>query len=91
MVSYAISLVLRECDTDSENVSLKWLYVSDGRKHKFIGCLIDSYIIKQPTILFSFYLQVVKLTWYPMTRDSLFYLISVAALVIAINDEKVHW
>ena len=38
-----------------------------------------------------FVLQVVKLTWYPMTRDCAFYLISVAALVIVINDEKVHW
>lgn len=35
--------------------------------------------------------MVVKLTWYPMTRDCLFYLISVAALVVVIHDEKVHW
>ncbi|XP_060595970.1 sodium/potassium/calcium exchanger 3-like isoform X2 [Ruditapes philippinarum] len=35
--------------------------------------------------------MVVKLTWYPMTRDCLFYLLSIAALVIVIDDEKVYW
>ncbi|XP_052774402.1 sodium/potassium/calcium exchanger 4-like [Mya arenaria] len=35
--------------------------------------------------------MVVKLTWYPMTRDCLFYLISIAALVIVIDDEQVYW
>lgn len=35
--------------------------------------------------------MIVHLTWYPMTRDCLFYLISIAGLVIAINDEKVYW
>ncbi|KAL4221991.1 hypothetical protein ACF0H5_018037 [Mactra antiquata] len=35
--------------------------------------------------------MLIKLTWYPMTRDCLFYLISIAALVIVIDDEKVYW
>ena len=32
MFSYVISLVLKESDTDSENVSLIWHSVSDGQK-----------------------------------------------------------
>ncbi|WAQ93889.1 NCKX5-like protein [Mya arenaria] len=36
----------------------------------------------------EFFTSVVKLTWYPMTRDCLFYLISIAALVIVIDDEQ---
>ncbi|KAH3894701.1 sodium/potassium/calcium exchanger 4-like [Dreissena polymorpha] len=35
--------------------------------------------------------MIVHLTWYPMTRDCVFYLISIAALVITIQDEKVYW
>ncbi|XP_045168765.1 sodium/potassium/calcium exchanger 3-like isoform X2 [Mercenaria mercenaria] len=35
--------------------------------------------------------MVVKLTWYPMTRDCLFYLLSIAALVIVIDDDRVYW
>lgn len=35
--------------------------------------------------------MVVELTWYPLMRDTLFYLISVLALVIVIADSQVEW
>jgi hypothetical protein len=36
-------------------------------------------------------LQVVDLTWYPLMRDTLFYLLSVLALVLVIMDSEVYW
>ncbi|XP_022308773.1 sodium/potassium/calcium exchanger 5-like isoform X1 [Crassostrea virginica] len=35
--------------------------------------------------------MIVRLTWYPVLRDSLFYLLSVAALIITIYDNEVQW
>ncbi|XP_025095670.1 LOW QUALITY PROTEIN: sodium/potassium/calcium exchanger 3-like [Pomacea canaliculata] len=35
--------------------------------------------------------MVVQLTWYPLVRDTLFYLASVVALVLCIEDSKIHW
>ncbi|XP_064613836.1 sodium/potassium/calcium exchanger 4-like [Liolophura sinensis] len=35
--------------------------------------------------------MVVYLTWWPMTRDCLFYLISIITLIVVMNDELVHW
>lgn len=35
--------------------------------------------------------MVVELTWYPLVRDTLFYLLSVTALVLVIMDSKVYW
>ena len=46
MLSHVISLVLRDSDPDSENVSLIRLSVSIARKHAVRMCIIDRYIIK---------------------------------------------
>ncbi|KAK7089046.1 hypothetical protein V1264_024633 [Littorina saxatilis] len=35
--------------------------------------------------------MIVELTWYPLMRDTLFYLVSVIALVIVIQDSEVYW
>lgn len=35
--------------------------------------------------------MIVRLTWYPVLRDSLYYLLSVAALIITIYDNEVQW
>lgn len=35
--------------------------------------------------------MVVQLTWWPVLRDSVYYIISVATLVIVIQDGEVHW
>ncbi|XP_048755616.2 sodium/potassium/calcium exchanger 4-like isoform X2 [Ostrea edulis] len=35
--------------------------------------------------------MIVRLTWYPVLRDSLYYLISVTALIITIYDNEVQW
>ncbi|KAK7496335.1 hypothetical protein BaRGS_00012500 [Batillaria attramentaria] len=35
--------------------------------------------------------MIVELTWYPLMRDTVFYLLSVLALVIIIEDSKVQW
>ncbi|CAH1783000.1 unnamed protein product [Owenia fusiformis] len=34
---------------------------------------------------------IVQLNWYPMARDTIFYAISIVALVIVILDEKIYW
>lgn len=35
--------------------------------------------------------SVMKIDWYPLSRDSIFYLISVSALLAVISDGFVHW
>nr|KAI8768709.1 putative sodium/potassium/calcium exchanger [Biomphalaria glabrata] len=35
--------------------------------------------------------MVVELTWYPLVRDTLFYLLSVLALFLVIRDQSVEW
>ncbi|XP_061186017.1 sodium/potassium/calcium exchanger 3-like [Saccostrea echinata] len=35
--------------------------------------------------------MIVRLTWYPVLRDTIYYLLSVAALIITIYDNEVQW
>ena len=35
--------------------------------------------------------SIMKIDWYPLSRDSIFYLISVSVLLVVISDGFVHW
>ena len=35
--------------------------------------------------------QVIYLTWWPIFRDSIFYMLSVVVLVVVISDNIIHW
>ena len=50
IISIAISLVSRDSDTDSENVSLIRRSVSDGQKNAVQRVFIDRYIINKDNV-----------------------------------------
>lgn len=41
--------------------------------------------------LFSHFLKIVYLDWWPVTRDSLMYAVSVIALIVTIRDGRIMW
>ena len=56
IISSVISLVLRDSDTDSENISLIWHSVpEDQKRNSFKGRIIDRYIVRNYINLYLFH------------------------------------
>lgn len=88
LVTYYRQILLHGRDTPilERRVSAAKLRV-DGTSHTVVYTLryhvdMDSY---------NSIIQVIYLTWWPMLRDSLIYMLSIIVLVVVISDSVIHW